>query len=168
MRDFSEIYNLPNVPAVYSFYSGERGPQHVTYVGTAGKLKPRIMQHLMRRDSSVTTGTSAASLNPDYVTNLSWWEHQDFEDTEKLKAAELVAFEVLNPVLRSRGAVNRSAFQLLSDKAFYEKMKNLFESNPTGNIKFPSLTDVIERINELEKRIDQLETLLENLSTRFE
>ena len=164
MRDFSEIYNLPNVPAVYAFYSGGRGPQHVTYVGTAGKLKPRIMQHLIRRDSSVTTGTSAASLNPDYVTNLSWWEHPDFEQTEKLKAAELVAFEVLNPVLRSRGAVNRSALQLHSDKAFYEKIKDLFESSPTGKIKFPSLTDVIGRINQLEERIKQLEISLQKLS----
>ena len=84
----------------------------MTYVGTAGKLKQRIIQHLIRRDSSVTTGTSAASLNPDYVTNLSWWEHPDFEVTAKLKAAELIAFEVLNPVLRSRGPVNRSALQL--------------------------------------------------------
>ncbi|MFC1789273.1 hypothetical protein ACFLZE_05110 [Thermodesulfobacteriota bacterium] len=67
-------------------------------------------------------------------------------------------------MLRSRGAVNRSALQLLSDKAFYEEIKDLFESSPTGNIKFPSLTDVNERINKLEKRIDQLETLLEKLS----
>ena len=47
MRDFSQIYTLPNIPAVYAFYSGGRGPQHVTYVGTAGKLKLRIIQHLM-------------------------------------------------------------------------------------------------------------------------
>ena len=39
MKDFSEIYNLPNVPAVYTFYSGGMGPRHVAYVGTAGKLK---------------------------------------------------------------------------------------------------------------------------------
>jgi hypothetical protein len=160
MRDFSQIYDLPNVPAVYAFYSGGRGPQHVTYVGTAGKLKQRIMQHLIRRDSSVTTGTSAASLNPDYVTNLRWWEHPDFEDTEKLKAAELIAFEILNPVLKSRGAVNKSALQWVSDKTFYEEIKDLFESSPTGNIKFTSLSDAFERINKLERRVQQLETLL--------
>lgn len=164
MRDFSPIYDLPNVPAVYAFYSGGRGPQHATYVGTAGKLKQRILQHLIRRDSSVTTGTSAASLNPNYVTNLSWWEHPDFEETEKLKAAELVAFDVLNPVLRSRGAVNRSALQWASDKAFYEEIKDLFDSSPTGKIRFPSLTDVMGRINELEERIQQLEKSLQNQS----
>lgn len=164
MRDFSQIYNLPNAPAVYAFYSGGRGLQHVTYVGTAGKLKQRIVQHLIRRDSSVATGTSAASLNHGYVTNLSWWEHPDFEKTEKLKAAELVAFEILNPVLRSRGAVNKSALQWVSDKAYYEEIKDLFESSPTGKIKFPSLTDVIGRINELEERIQKLERSIEKLS----
>jgi hypothetical protein len=65
------------------------------------------------------------------VTNLSWWEHPNFEESEKLKAAELVAFEVLNPVLRSRGAVNRSALSWVSDKAFYEKLRSIFERNPT-------------------------------------
>lgn len=164
MRDFSEIYNLPNVPAVYAFYSGGRGPQHVAYVGTAGKVKQRIIQHLIRWDSSVTTGASAASLNPDYVTNLSWWEHPNFEMTDKLKAAELIAFEVLNPVLRSRGIVNRSALKWISDEAFYKEIKYLFEASPTGTIKFPSLSDVIERINELEERILQIETTIEKLS----
>jgi len=155
---------LPNTPAVYAFYSGGRGPQHVTYVGTAGKLKQRIIQHLIRRDSSVTTGTSAASLNPYYVTNLIWWEHPDFEVTERLKAAELIAFEVLNPVLRSRGAVNRSASELISDKTFYEKFKDIFKGNPNGNISFSSLSDAFERINKLEERIQKLETLLKKLS----
>ena len=32
MRDFSQIYNLPDVTAVCAFYSGGRVPQHVTYV----------------------------------------------------------------------------------------------------------------------------------------
>ena len=36
MRDFSQIYNLPNFPAVYAFYSGGRAPQHVTYVELLG------------------------------------------------------------------------------------------------------------------------------------
>jgi hypothetical protein len=98
------------------------------------------------------------------VTNLSWWEHPDFKESEKLKAAELVAFEILNPVLRSRGAINRSALHWLSDKAFYKKMKGIFEGNPTGNISFHSLSDAFERINELEKRVHQLEILLKKLS----
>jgi len=86
-----------------------------------------------------------------------------FEKTERLKAAELIAFEILNPVLRSRGAVNRSASQLLSDKLFYEMFRNIFKGNPTGNISFPSLSDAFERMNELEQRIQKLETSLKKL-----
>ena len=71
MRDFSTVYELPNVPAVYAFYRGDRGPKYVAYVGIAGKLKQRIVQHVIRRDSSVATGTSAVNLNPDQVTSLS-------------------------------------------------------------------------------------------------
>jgi len=42
--------------------------------------------------------------------------------------------------------------------------QDLFESGPTGNIKFPSLSDALERINELEKRVQQLEISLKKLS----
>jgi len=103
MRDFSAISGLPNTPAVYALYSGGRGVgRYGAYVGIAGKLKQRITQHLIRRDSSVTTGTSAASLNPDYLTELALWDHTKFHEKVALKTAEMVAFEILNPALRSR------------------------------------------------------------------
>ncbi len=47
MRDFTTVYNLPNVPAVYAFYSGDRGPKYVAYVGITGRLKRRIVQHVI-------------------------------------------------------------------------------------------------------------------------
>jgi hypothetical protein len=53
---------------------------YVAYVGVAGGLKPGIIHRLVRRDSSVATGTSAVVLNPDYVTELRWWEHPDFAE----------------------------------------------------------------------------------------
>lgn len=59
--------DLPNVPAVYAMYGGRGRSQYVAYVGVADKLRARIEQHLARRDSSMTTGTSAAMLNPDHV-----------------------------------------------------------------------------------------------------
>ena len=62
MRVFSQVYDLPNTPAVYAFYSEGRGPQYAAYVGIAGKLKQRIVQHLIRRDSSLATGALAVSL----------------------------------------------------------------------------------------------------------
>src|SRR5215469_8911275 len=72
------IAQLPNVPAVYALYGGQSRALHVAYVGLATKLKSRIMQHLVTRDSSVTTGIHAVSLNPDFVTRVEWWEYFDF------------------------------------------------------------------------------------------
>jgi predicted GIY-YIG superfamily endonuclease len=51
-------------------YGAHGSDLDVSYVGIAGHLKRRIEQHLIRRDSSVTTGTSVVSLNPELVTKL--------------------------------------------------------------------------------------------------
>jgi len=163
MRDFTPAYSLPNVPAVYAFYSGGKGPKYVAYVGIAGRLKQRIIQHLIRRDSSVTTGTSAVNLNPDQVTSLRWWEHPDFAKTINLKAAEMVAFEVLNPALRSRGATDNAGLQLLANNAFKSSMKTLFKEQPTGTVEFLSLADALDSINRLEMRIVELEKKIDEL-----
>src|SRR4051794_39391074 len=73
------------------------------YVGEAGNLGSRIDQHFVRRDSSVATGVAAATLNPDAVRAVRWWEHAFFDDKVARQAAELVAFRILDPALRSRG-----------------------------------------------------------------
>ena len=78
MISITSINDLPNVPSVYAMYGGQGRGLYVAYVGIAGKLKQRIIQHLIRRDSSVATGTSAVALNPDYITQVKWWEHSDF------------------------------------------------------------------------------------------
>ena len=163
MRDFSPVYDLPNSPAVYAFFSKGRRGSYVAYVGIAGRLKQRITQHLIRRDSSVATGTSAVNLNPDFVSSISWWEHTDFDKTVYLKAAEMVAFEVLNPALRSRGAVDNAGMDLFNDEGFNTKFKELFEGEPTGSIEFPSLTDAMEKISTLEEKVHKLEELIQKL-----
>ena len=90
MEILTSFNDLPNVPGVYAMYGGKGRGVYVAYVGIAGKLKQRIIQHLVNRDSSVTTGTSAAMLNPDYVTQIRWWEYPDFKARYILVAAELV------------------------------------------------------------------------------
>ena len=70
MQKLTPISDLPNVPAVYATYGGQGRGVYVAYVGVAGKLKPRVIQHLIRSGSSVATGTSAVALNPDYVTEV--------------------------------------------------------------------------------------------------
>jgi hypothetical protein len=158
MLELSSISDLPNVPAVYAMYGG-RG-MYVAYVGVAGRLKPRIIQHLIRRDSSVATATSAVVLNPDYVTELRSWEHPDFAERHILEAAELVAFDLLDPALRSRGAIQERARQLYADADFRDKMKGMLPSDLAGLLVIPTLQDALEQIAELEERLVALEIML--------
>jgi hypothetical protein len=74
----------------------------VAYAGIVGKLKQRVVQHLIRRDSSAATGASAISLNPDHLTRIEWRGHPSFNKTVNLKVAEMVAFDLFQPALRSR------------------------------------------------------------------
>jgi len=151
------LSELPNVPAVYAMYGGRARGLHVAYVGMADVLKRRVMQHLISRDSSVATGTSAAGLNPDHVTEVCWWEHPNFTERHVLEAAELVAFDVLQPVLRSRGAISERAKQLYAGEAFREKMRPLFLGEPTGKVVIPTVQDVLRRIADLEHRLATIE-----------
>ena len=160
MIELSSISELPNSPSVYAMYGGHKGGLYVAYVGMAGKLKQRIMQHLIRRDSSVSTGTSAVVLNPDYVSEVRWWEHPDFVKRHILEAAELVAFDVLDPALRSRGAIQEQSKAVYTDEDFQEKMRALFLGSPTGLLAIPTLQDALARITELEQRIVTLEQQL--------
>jgi len=140
---------------------GGRGPgRYVAYVGIGQSLKPRAFQHLVRRDSSVTTGTSAVQLNPDYVTESEWWEHPDFTQRHVLEAAEMVAFEVLDPALRSRGAPQHRARDLYAEKSFREEMRALFSGKPAGRLVIETLGDALERIAVLEERLASLEQRL--------
>ena len=138
-------------------YGGKGKAKDVAYVGIGGKLKQRIQQHLVLRDSSVTTGVSAVSLNPEHVTKVSWWEHQSFDGKVTLEAAELVAFEVLNPDLRSRGNIKATASELAVEADFRDQMRALFQSEPTGTLIIPTLNDALRRIEVLENRLALLE-----------
>ncbi len=160
MRMLTSISELPNVPAVYALYGG-RGPGvYVAYVGITDALQRRIIQHLVARDSSITVGTSAVGLNPDYVTEVRWWEHPEFKERSVLEAAELVAFDMLDPALRSRSNIRRQARQLYADEEFRQKMRSLLAGEPAGRLCILTLQDAIEKIAEIEKRLQALEKRL--------
>ena len=106
------VSDLPARPAVYAMHGGRGQRSFVAYVGVADDLKSQITQHLVRRDSSVTTGTSAVMLNPDFITEIKWWEHDAFHERYVLEAAELIAFKVFEPALRSRGAIRQDSRRL--------------------------------------------------------
>lgn len=137
---------------------GGRGSSlHVAYVGIAGNLRQRIDQHLVRRDSSVTTHTTAASINPDHVTEVRWWLSTVFDDSAALAAAETIAVEVLNPVLRSRGRLPAGARSRLKDRQFVAAAKAVFRHEATGRFAVQSLLTALDRLDELERRVERLE-----------
>jgi hypothetical protein len=162
MQVINSVKEVPNAPAVYAMYGGQGRSAYVAYIGLAGKVRQRLSQHLIWRDSSIVTGISAASINPDLVTKVQWWEHTDFGQRAVLEAAELVAFDVLEPVLRSRGAITERARLLYADAAFHEQMRAMFEGAPTGVLTIHTLQHALERIRELERRVEALEREVRN------
>ena len=159
MHTSKSISELPNRPAVYALMGGLGKRAYVAYVGIAGKLRRRIAQHLVLRDSSVTTGTSAAVLNPDYVTEVRWWESSEFEDRVRLEAAEVVALRTLDPVLRSRGVTSEKATEISINEAYKKSMVSLFAGESTGQLHVPTLQSALKRIDVLEARLVKLENL---------
>src|SRR5262249_14103133 len=144
---------------------GGAGRESVAYVGLADDVRRRVKQHLVNRDSSVTTGTSAAGLNPDHIRAVEWWTDPGFSDRATLAAAELVAFEVLQPALRSRGGITSAAQTLANDEGFRARIRALLDT-PTGRLDIPQLTDLIERLAELEARVARLEANPAGVNTK--
>jgi len=158
MKSMHALSDLPQKPCVYALMGGRGGNKYVAYVGIAGKLRDRVTQHLVRRDSSVTTGTSAAMLNPDYVTEIRWWHSSIFEEKVSREAAEIIAIDIMDPALRSRGRPTEEAKIKVQKEQFSSQMNDLFAHQPTGSLEIYSMQDVIEKLAELEKRISDLET----------
>jgi hypothetical protein len=157
----ASIGKLPRVPAVYCLCGGKGPDQHPAYVGVTDSLRSRIAQHLLNRDSSIATGTSAVGLRPDYVTSVRWWEDASFSSRDALLAAELVAFAVLNPALRSRGGTQNAASRLYEDAGFRQRIEDLIRYGPSGLLVIPTLQDAMARIESLEQRLEELERALQ-------
>jgi len=159
LRLSSVFQKVPKAPALYAMYAGPDRKLDCVYVDVAVDLRSRLIQHFVRRDSSVTTGGSAVTLNPNLVRRVVWWTDRRFSDRTSLEAAELVASKVLKPVLRSRKRVPTKATVLLGDHAFVECVTRLTEV-PENEIIIPCLEDALERISRLEDRLQALENRL--------
>lgn len=105
----------------------------------------------------MTTGASAVSLNPDLVTEARWWEHPRFVDREPLRAAELVASEVLEPALRSRGTVAQGRRTCSWICRLPGRCGRYSCGVPSGQLAMPSLREALGPIEALEKRVAALE-----------
>lgn len=160
MLTTSRLSDLPERPAVYAMHAGSARP-YVAYVGIADRLRARLEQHFVRRDSSVVTRAAAVSLNPDLITEVAWWEDDSFTVREYLEPAELVAFERLAPVLRSRGVVGSAARLLLTDSAIRTQLDGLVTGAPSGRLLRSGLEAALTRISELEARVARLEATQE-------
>lgn len=152
-------YRLADVsqrPGLYAMYGGGTPRPYVAYVGIAGGLQGRLAQHFVQRNSSVTTGTSATSLNIDYVTQVHWWDDPRFADETTRHAAELVAFRVLDPALRSRGAARKAATEMAGAPEFVAWVEGVLAS-PSGRYTPPRLDRLTTMIEELLARVEVLE-----------
>jgi hypothetical protein len=159
--EIERISLLPKIPAVYALYGGRGQGLYVAYVGVADRLRSRIEQHLVMHISSVTRGDVATGLNPEQVTELRWWTDHSFGEPHMLKAVELVAFDVLNPALRSRGAVDKQARKHYLDPIFQERIRALFLGSSAGHLILPTLQDAHDRIASLQRQIDELSRRLD-------
>lgn len=164
MVDFS-LRSIPENPGIYAMYDHAN---KVVYVGISTNLRKRIGQHIIRRNSSVTTTESATVLNPDKVSHICWWLHPKFfkangkANEDNLKAAEFIAAKVLNPVLRSRSNPGNRAKTILENQTFVGEMECLFRDDPSGIFQpktFDNLAKLVlelyERVSELEKQLRQ-------------
>ncbi|MCL4333385.1 MAG: hypothetical protein M1290_06440 [Candidatus Thermoplasmatota archaeon] len=156
MRVINSTKELPSVPAVYALYGGRGVTEYVAYVGVAKNLRQRAEQHLVKHNSSVTTGQAAVRLETQYLTKLKWWEEPGFSTRARLEAAELVASSLLKPTLVSRGNSRNDSRKLFSDRTFYESIRKLM-ANPSGVL---VLSTTEERIQKLEDRMTALEEMI--------
>ena len=115
----------------------------------------------MSRDSSASTGTSATGINAEYVTEIWWWEHPRFSELPVREAAELVAFDLLNPALRSRKGIGKAAQKLCESSRFRKEMGKLIKK-PTGRLTLPSLDRVWRRLSAVEDRLATVEEQLKS------
>ena len=160
MQEVDQISDLPETGAIYALYGrvGEkRGKKYIVYIVQSGRLRTRIRQHLVSKDSSVVTQTYAYALLPDQISDINWWEDESFNEEFSRQAAELVAYDALKCILRSRGTVNKKATELYNDKLFYQKMTTFFSLPPTGHLRILNFKDVVLILRSLEARIEKLE-----------
>ena len=155
MYHSSNFKTIPNEPGIYALYDGINGNTCV-YVGKSGKLKTRIRDHLILKISTVTSGTSGASINVENLSKLRWWTNPNFSEDGYLDAFETLAFGYLDPQLRSRGGRLKSGQSYLEDSAFNEMVKESLKK-PSGEIELLSFGKLYQKIQDLENRISRLE-----------
>ena len=153
----ADPFSISIIPRSHGVYAMRDRGGHIIYVGISKNIRSRIDQHLNRRDSSVSTGVAAAMLNADKVASVVWWQHIHFDDPAILEAAEIVAFEILNPVLRSRGNVTERALLHLENQVLVDELKALFQTDNKDRYIPKTLDNLADLMMELRDRISAMD-----------
>ena len=148
--NFSQLAIPKEKPGIYALYT-TRPRNHlknVAYVGYATKLRQRIRHHLKERDTRI---------DPDKISHVSWWLDGRFSNKDYLRFAEIVAFEVLNPLLCSRPAM-RGIQDMENLENFRSDMEGLFRGDPSGCF-YPETNEKLAHcVSQLCERVRQLES----------
>lgn len=67
----------------------------------------------------------------------------------------MVALDLVDPALRSRGAPKEKARELYETASFQQEMRALFSGGPAGRLVLPTMDDALERIAKLDHRLQQ-------------
>lgn len=132
-------------------------------MGIADNLRRRVNQHIVLHNSSITTGASAVMIDPEKVTEILWWEDASFSERGHLEAAEEVASEILRPTVRSRGKTTERCQKLLKGN-YRVSMERLFKGTPTGIVKLPTYSQLVEKVEELDAEINSLKESIKRLT----
>lgn len=160
MKRTDSLRDLPKGPAVYALCTGSGRNRSVSYVGETNSLRHRINEHLVRKNSSVTTGQSAVQLNTEFISEILWWEDASFREKMILEAAEIIATEILDPIMRSNRPSKGVAVEKSRESLFIDRMHTLFTSEPHGILHLTSFQQIVDQIKGLEERVIALEKLL--------
>ena len=150
------MFSLSEIPKKPGLYILRDRNGEVAYVGISKNVRSRIDQHLYRRDSSITTGVSTTMLNPDFVTKIEWWIRDIFSDKASREAAELIAFDIFEPSLRSRGRSSKAAQKKLNDLGFKAQIEEILGSLPDGFHIPKNLDNLCHIVASLMKEVEDL------------
>ena len=150
------MFSLSEIPKKPGLYILRDRNGEVAYVGISKDVRSRIDQHLYRRDSSISTGVSTTMLNPDFVTKVEWWIRDVFSDKVSREAAELIAFDIFEPSLRSRGRSSSAAKEKLNNPGFKAQVEEILGSPPDGYHIPKNLDNLCLIVEDLVKEVEDL------------
>jgi hypothetical protein len=156
MLTVDSIWQLPLRPAVYVLHGfGVSVDEAPVFVGVAENLRRRAAEQLVI-DHGQLSSSSSLPLRAGWISELRWWEHPSFEDRHALRAAELVASEHLDPLLRSRVDISALARRIYEEDESRARLLSIFQAPPTGSLPLPSLAALMQRIEDIDSRLQRL------------